>query len=190
MGVSSDGDWRPLNSMRFRSKFDFNPLSETGYNILSIEELLEELCYIQDMIHIGTKLRNRILKTSVSLPFGTKIISQSHLKILLDNVPKHKHGLVYKDVSPEDRQNFASLEKLMEERVWEALKQNVFDSDATIVYLKICKWITSSYLDVKLPPIERVYRIWKALFILRFWRNWILRSSRLNLKDNFITENA
>lgn len=186
LGVSSDGDWRPLNSMRYKTKFDINPLLEIEYSSLSNNDW----CYVQDTTHIGTKLRNRLLKASILLPFGNKIISLSHLKMLLDTVPKDKHGLVYKDISPDDRQNYASLEKIMEERVLQALKQNVFDSEATIIFLKICKWVTSSYLDVNLQPRERIYYIWHAVFVLRFWRNWILSSSRYNLNDNFISENA
>lgn len=162
--VSSDGDWRPLNSMRYKSNFDIDPLSETGYGSLS----LENLSYTQDTTHIGTKLRNRLLKPSILLPFGNKVISLAHLKILLDTVPKDKHGLVDRDVSPEDRQNYASLEKIMDERVLDAMKQHVFDSEATIIFLKICKWITSSYLDIKLKPTERIYRIWHAIFLIRF----------------------
>lgn len=109
LGISSDGDWRPLNSMRVISNFNINPMSEEGYSLLSDQAV----CYVQDTTHIGTKLRNRMLKASILLPFGNKIISVSHLKILIDNVPKHQHGLVYKDISPEDRQNFSSLEKVM-----------------------------------------------------------------------------
>lgn len=186
LGISSDGDWRPLNSMRAKTNFDINPLLETAYGLLSNEEV----CYVQDTTHIGTKLRNRMLKASILLPFGNKIISVSHLKILLDKVPKDKHGLVYKDVSPEDRQNYGSLEKVMSKPVLDALKQHVFDSEATIAFLNICRDITSSYLDLKLKPTQRVYRIWHALFVLRIWRNWILSSTRFNLSDNFISENA
>lgn len=186
MGISSDGDWRPLNSMRLKTDFKIDPSSVEGYDLLAIGEV----CYTQDTTHIGTKLRNRLLKPSILLPFGNKIISLSHLKILLDTVPKDKHGLVDKDVSPDDRQNYAALEKIMDERVLEALKQNVFDSEATVVFLKVCKCVTSSYLDVKLQPTERIHRIWYALFIIRFWREWILSSSRYDLQDNFISENA
>lgn len=183
LGISSDGDWRPLNSMRFNSNLNINPTSETS-------QLCDEQVYVQDTTHIGTKLRNRLLKASILLPFGNKVISVSHLKILLDNVPKHQHGLVYNDISPSDRQNFGSLEKVMQKQVLEALKQHVFDSEATIVYINICKWITSSYLDTKLKPTERISYIWRAVFVLRIWRNWILASTKYTLKEHFITENA
>lgn len=167
------------------SQFDINPLTAIEHGLLSIEDP----CYVQDTTHIGTKLRNRILKVSILLPFGKKFISVSHLKMLLE-IPKDKHGLVYKDVCPDDRQNYASLEKVMADRVLEALKQNVFDSEATIVFLKICKFVTSSYLNTQLKPTERVYRMWHATFVLRFWRNWIEKNSSYNLNENFISDNA
>lgn len=47
---------------------------------------------IQDTTHIGTKLRNFLLKASVLLPFGNKAISSSHLKLLIEKVPKDIHG--------------------------------------------------------------------------------------------------
>lgn len=52
----------------------------------------------------------------------------------------------------------------MEYRVEEALKKYVIDSEATIVYLQICRNVTSSSLDEKLTPDERVYRICQIRF--------------------------
>lgn len=186
MGISSDGDPRLLSAMKSNMNIGLSPLSEEELNIIIINDTI----YIQDTTHIGTKMRNRLLKPSVSLPFGTKAISISHLKLLLKLSPKDQHGLVQSDICPNDRQNYKSLQKVMELRVTDALKKNVIDSEATIVYISICRNVTSSFLDGKLTPLDRIYRIWHSVFILRIWRNFIIQSKNYSLAENFISPNA
>lgn len=171
--------------MRNKTNLQFNPLCDT-YSLFTATDIV----YTQDPTHIGTKLRNRLLKPSISLPFGTKAISITHLKILLELAPKDVHGLIMSDIIPDDRQNFGSLEKIIEVRVSNALKKYVIDSDATIVYLNVCKNITSSYLDINLSPLDRVQRIWNAIFLLRIWRDFVMHSAAYNIEKNFISTNA
>lgn len=104
--------------------------------------------------------------------------------------PKDIHGLVLLDISPDDRQNYKSLEKVMEDRVINSLKKYVIGSEATIAYIIICKNVTSSFLDTELDPIERIYRIWNAVFLLRIWNSFIKKSEMFNVDDNFISHNA
>lgn len=150
---------------------------------------------IQDTVHIGTKLRNRLLVPSIHLPLGYRLISVTHLKLLINNAPKEMHGIVMKDICPDDRQNYGSLEKIMLTRVTDTLKSYVVGSEGTIAYLKLCAHITSSLCDVDIPPLKRIYRIWFATYFLRAWRKWITQgstssSSHHTLKDNFISGNA
>lgn len=118
------------------------------------------------MIHIGTKLRNRLLKALCILAMGNKIVSNAHLKILLKNVSKNIHGLVQSDICPQDRQNYASLEKVMHDRCIKAMEENIIDSEATVMYLKLCKMITSSFLDENMNVNDRIYNIWYSNVIL------------------------
>lgn len=172
--------------MRRNTNLDLNPLEPHVYSILAARDLI----YIQDPTHRGTKLRNLILKPSVALPFGNKAISVSHLKMLLINCPKDIHGLVLSDISPDDRQNFKSLQKVMDSRVLNSLEQYVLDSEATVVYFKICENATSCCLDKQLTPLDRVYRIWNSTFLLRIWRIFMKNSENYTLEDNFISHNA
>lgn len=172
--------------MRRDAIINLDLLDVNSYGVLDAHEHI----YIQDYVHIGTKLRNKLLKPSVSLPFGNKAISVSHLKILLDTCPKDYHGLTLSDVSPYDRQNFKSLQKMMEKRVTDCLEAYVVDSEATVIFIDICKNVTSAGLDKTLTPLQRVYRIWNATFLLRIWRKFILESDYYNTDDNFITPNA
>lgn len=121
---------------------------------------------------------------------GNKVVSVVHIKTLLKVVRKEIHGLVLSDVIPEDRQNYRSFEKLMEERVLNSLEKNVADSQGTIMFLKLCKLIASSFEEVNLKAITRIYNIWYANFFLRCWKKWIKSSKEYSLDQNFITNNA
>lgn len=168
--------------MKSLTSFDLN-------RIISTQPNFKPNC-IQDTIHIGTKFRNRMLNSSIVLCMGDKEVSVVHIKILLQLVPKQIHGLVYSDINPEDRQNYNSLEKIMGDRVLDAMKMNVADCDGTIMYLKLCRMITSSFNAPDLKPLERIYNIWNAVFFLRCWRMYITSSKEHSLKLNFISNNA
>lgn len=122
--------------------------------------------FVQDTIHILTKLRNRLVNPSIVLKIGSKIATPLHLKVLVDNVAKDIHALVSSDIYSYDRQNYKSVQKIMENRVLEALKNNVAESEATIIYLELCKHIEKSYIQDNIPAIDRVYSIWYCVFFL------------------------
>lgn len=163
-------------------------------NDFSPNGISHDACYLQDTVHLGTKHRNRVLKASILMPMGTKIVSSSHLKMLINTVPKPLHGLTMKDICPDDRQNFRSLQKVMQPKVYEALQNHIIDSEGTIMYFKTCEEITSSILDDGMSPLERIQRIWHATFFMRAWRIWLTTSSSISpdykLTENFITDNA
>lgn len=123
------------------------------------------------------------------MPMGTKQVSVAHLKILIQQVPKIIHGLVYSDICPKDRQNFASFEKCMSTRTQNALHEFVPDSEATQFYLKLCSKIGTSLMDVDTIPHERIELIFHVVYFLRIWRKWMVCSDYV-LSDNFITTNA
>lgn len=185
LGMSTDGDPRMLRCMKNQIKFQINPLCVYQY-----ERFLEsDTSYSQDPTHVGTKLRNRLLKPSILLPVGNKQVTVGHLKMLIETVSKDVHGLVAKDISPEDRQNFGSLQKLMEPRVEESLKNFIPNSEATIAFIQICRYVTSSYLDINLTPIDRIFRMWYAVYFLRAWKKWLIKND-YSLDEHFITANA
>lgn len=161
----------------------------------NLEEIMLEIMYnflvcVQDTIHMGTKMRNRLQNSSIVLYMGNEIVSIVHIMMLLKDVSKEIHGLTYSDILPEDRQNYVSVEKLMNTRVIDALEKYVVDSKGTIMYLNLCKQITSSYLEDDIEPLERIYRIWHAVYFLRCWRRWIQsRDNEYTLSDNFISRN-
>lgn len=195
LGISSDADPRLLSAMRYQVKLGCrndernkpNGASESvsiyKSSIFNVEPT--SILYIQDLEHIITKLRNRILDSSICMPMGNELVSVSHLHILLKNVPKQVHKLVKTDIKPEDRQNFRSMEKIMQPHVISALQEYVPDSEATIQYINLCRDLFYSFIDLSLTPRERVYLNWRAVFFFRIWRSWV--SKNYNLKENFIT---
>lgn len=186
LGRSSDGDERLLKSMKARAKLDLMPTSDLSQN-----SSLNRPTDVQDSIHVARKLRNRLLNSSILLQMGNKVASVAHIKMLLSSVPKEIHGLVLSDVCPDDRQNYSSYEKITDQCVLQSLKNSIVDSEATIMYLVLCKQITSSYLEVNLKPIDRIYKIWHAVYFFRCWREWIqLADNEFSLGLNFVSNNA
>lgn len=153
-------------------------------------DTLRNMHFIQDTIHAGLKLRNRILKPGIILPFGNKLVSVAHLKMLINDAPKDEHSLVLKDVCTDDKQNYRALQKIMHPNVSSALSKYVINSEATIMYIKICSDVTSCFCDIELSPLERIHKIFHALILLRIWRKWIELSGTYCVRTNFVTENA
>lgn len=161
------------------------------------DPLRSSIAYLQDVVHSALKFRNRLLTPGIIMPMGNKVASVAHLKMLLHKVGKGDHGLVMKDVCADDRQNYDALKKIMKPEVSKALAKHVVDSQATIMFLKLCCEISSSLYENNLSPLERIYRIWHANFFLRAWRKWLQKADlfagenkRYNLTDNFLTRNC
>lgn len=172
LGFSSDGDTRLLKAMQ-----------TSAYSQQSSQY------YIQDTVHIGTKLRTRFLKPKVILPIGNFLISASHLQVLIETYTKDKHLLIRSDLMPEDKMNFCSAEKMCAPTVQELLK-HIPESQGTIAFLKSMNYVLTSFLDKSLTIEDRIYRIWYGVYFFRMWRYSILKNTNYNLKNNFITSNA
>lgn len=172
-GISSDGDTRLMSAMSHHLLFD--PTSQF-------------IC-TQDHIHIACKLRNRLLNVN-ELIMGKFKVSKEHLKKLLNNVPKTIHKLCQHDVTPKDRQNFSSFEKVTSEKVLNALKTYVPESNATVTYLELSSDAIKSYRALDLEPCERIESIWWVTFFLRIWRESIRTHKKHTLANKFITSNA
>lgn len=143
----------------------------------------------QDTIHIGTKLRNRILNGTAQ--FGKHIITVDHLMKLVRSFPKTQHKLCESIIKITDRQNFDSVLRICDEKVISLLVSGVKGSDGTVMYLRIINSILKPFLDETLTPLERIRHIWFANFMLRIWREFILKSKkRYSLKNHFITANS
>lgn len=83
MGVASDGDPRLLKAMKNQTRIgitsishrDSNPAANElsnweWFNGYTEKKSLNDTIYIQDITHVITKLRNRLLKSSSIYPIG------------------------------------------------------------------------------------------------------------------------
>lgn len=147
--------------------------------------------YVQDTTHIGTKLRNFLLKTlknPAMLPFGdTYHVRLDHLQTLINRISKDKHQLTQTVLDVNDRQNFESVLRICDRRVTDLLKKHVSDSVATVKVLEITRNIIASFMDPELTPLERVFKMWYSVFLIRLWRNYVITKKSLTLKKNFLT---
>lgn len=186
-GISSDADARLLSSMKVQTSA---MLQSNPVDLINESESTSGITFIQDIEHLKTKIRNRMLKSSISLPMGKEQVSVAHLKVLISTTPKEVHGLVQHDINPEDRQNVRSLEKCFNDRVLNALESKVDGSESTIMYLKICREMHLAFTDTSMKPLDRVKLMWHATYFIRAWRIWISESVNYCLHDNFITQPA
>lgn len=204
LAFSSDSDPKYNSVMKYHIK-----LGQKGENNINFPEWFNaNLCLstnyapIQDTIHIGTKLRNRLLNTTLKI--GKYDVKVEHLESLVENFTKEKHFLCLSTIKTNDRQNFDSVLRICDEKVIDLLS-NVDGSEGTILYLRVLSNILQSFLDSRLTPIERIRKIWFSTFILRIWKKFIIQTTKRSkgkksnekkekgdgsLQDQFISQNC
>lgn len=187
--ISSDSDPRYNSAMRELSKLGM----KSNINWFSCSVNISTPIYIQDTVHILTKLRNFFLRTKAKqkkLPFGDYSIDMMHLYVLLYTFPKDHHQLTESVLNPTDKQNFSSAERMCDIKVTALLDFGVERSKATSLYLKIMNHVLRAFLDTNLSPIERIRSMWFSVFIFRIWRHFIESHKNYTLKDNFLSMNC
>lgn len=163
----------PVNSINFPEWFNANLQTTDAY------------LPIQDIVHIGTKFRNQLLKNKLKM--GKYDVSVNHLSSLIENFTKEKHNLCLLVIKPKDRQNFDSVLRICDDKVIELLR-NIEGSEGTILYLRVMSSVLRSFLDSRLTPIEAIRHIWFANFILRIWERFILQTrKKYNVEEHFVT---
>lgn len=185
---ASDGDARYIKVMKMKSEIGVSDLSFFNCEWYSCGSSIDTT-YTQDIVHIGTKCRNRLLKSSRMTPIGRKVISTAHLMYLIKTVSKDKHLLTRYDIEPKDRQNFNSVEKICSEKVCDSLLKYVPGCEGTAMFLKCLNYTLYSYLDTTMISAERIYKNWYGLFFFRVWRSWLIKS-KFTLKESFISSNS
>jgi len=206
LGFSSDGDPRLLKAMLRQSigtsistmndEMLENNAKVSSWSwfiigeppIIPNQEQNKEI-YIQDTVHILTKLRTRFLKTNIIIPMGNYFATVDHLMELTRTFSKDKHLLTVSDLKPEDKMNFSSAEKMCSTNVLTIL-ENIPNTHATIAYLKIMNYILTAFLNKEVSTEERIYKMWFSVFFLRIWKIWLKNKSEFNVGNNFITTNC
>ena len=88
VGISSDGDTRLLKCMIYKT-------IATTCSWDWFQSLMDpEMIFVQDHVHIGAKLKTRLLRPSGVLPFGKyHVASRGHLAELISTISKDHHEL-------------------------------------------------------------------------------------------------
>lgn len=194
VSIASDSDPRYNSSMRRLSGLGEISNAIENNDWFFAGNNLNPPFYFQDIIHILTKLRNFFLKTkgkgAKKLPFGNSYIQSAHLQYLLDHVGRDKHLLTSTTLNPVDRQNFASVEKICDQKVIDLLRQRTKNSQATVKFLEILRDVKDAFMAEKLSPEDRIKKMWYCIFLIRIWRQYIVKRKCSTLKDNFLTSNC
>ncbi|CAF1474909.1 unnamed protein product [Rotaria sordida] len=185
VGFSTDGDARYLRAMRLFSRFfaelpNFNFFKHhDGFDIKISNQwswfLMQEqqiFLFMQDPIHIATKIRNRLLSRVAKMKMGSYSIDKEHLIDLIESKSKIEHNLTKTDVNVKDRQNFSSCLRISSEKVLYLLNKNE-KAKGTYVYLTLLNLIISGFINKSTTIEKRLYHIWTVVFICRLWFSWI-----------------
>lgn len=192
LSISSDSDPKFNAAMRKLSLLGHSS-NIIRHEWFSCGAKLDDTLFVQDPAHIGTKLRNLLLRTlwkKKSLPCGHFFIEIEHLITLMQTVPKDQHQLTPTTLNPTDRQNFSSVLRMCDPKVTILLKSRIACSQATVMFLELMRDIVDSFIISDMQPLERIRKMWQAVFLLRIWREHILSDKRYTLKDNFLSSNC
>lgn len=194
LAISSDSDPKFNCAMRANSCLGQSSSLFSNSEMFMCGNKMEPPFFTQDPPHIGTKARNLVLKTKANpkrLPFGKEhFIKMAHLQVLVERFNKSEHLLTRSTLNPKDRQNYDSVLKICDKRVTNMLKKHVDDSAATVIFLdSIILNSIESFMSDKISPLERVEKMWKAVFMARIWKYFVLKHPRYTLKNHFMSSN-
>ena len=209
ISFSADGDSRLLTSMRLSLKLhNYLPKQYQRYLItnesfpqcqplvipptwsswFSAKNIVNST-FVQDTVHLGVKLKARLLTYSQILPMGNYCAQSSHLSLVQASFCKEQHNLRIKDLDHQDRQNFEAVLRITSKNVL-CLLDEFPDAKGTKIYLEVVSSIIGSFLNKELKPLDRIKEAWFALFFVRYWRQWILSHKDYTLERNFISLNS
>jgi len=184
-----------LQSVKADLDFNVSQLQEPNRSALppawsnwfSLQQF-SDMVFVQDTVHLGVKLKSRLLAYSQILPLGLHSAELSHLCMLQASFQKEQHNLRSKDLDHQDRQNFNAVVRIIDGKVLTLLSEFA-DAKSTKHYLSATRSIIESFMNKNLTPLKCIEEAWFALFFFRYWRQWILSQKEYNIERNFISYN-
>ena len=107
------------------------------------------LCCVQDIVHLGVKLKACFLKPSIILPLGNYLATNAHFQMVVKLYGKEKHGLRARDIDHRNKQNFDAVGQLIKAS---HLLDELPEAVGTKYYINVMKSVVDSYLDKSLDP--------------------------------------
>jgi hypothetical protein len=213
LGFSTDGDPRYLRGMRLASNFFVKTETLNVYNnklAFNIEiprswsfwyylKPIQMFMFMQDGVHLCTKIRNRLLSKTSKLKMGLYNVNISHLYKLIETRNKLDHNLSRSDLNVRDKQNFASCQRISDDKVLHLLSLNE-QCKGTYNYLLLLNLLITAYTQSNISLQNRIFHAWVVLFYIRLWRIWLYitkhtrkflnKKKKQDEKNYFITPNA
>jgi len=208
VSFSADGDSRLLTSMCVESKlYNYSSKIYKYVEIVNDNDNSSQIvipkawkswcfveqeisvCFVQDPIHLGVRLKARLLTVSQIFPMGKYSAIASHLHLVQASYSKEHHSLRLRDLNHQHRQNFEAVSRMTNPDVL-ILLDTLPNAKGNKIYLQVVKSIVDSFLDKQLKPLSCIEEAWFALFFTRYWRQWIVSSEGYNLEQNFISLNS
>ncbi|CAF4261615.1 unnamed protein product [Rotaria magnacalcarata] len=154
LGFATDGDPKYLRAMRLASNFflKFLLLGHLGIFLNPTQLFL----FMQDGIHLCTKIRNRLLSPNAQLKMGIFTVLAKHLYQLIKTKNKIDHNLSKSDINVRDKQNFSSCQKVSDDKILNLLLLNDHYK-ATFNYLLILNLLVMAYTQPKVCLPTRIY---------------------------------
>ncbi|XP_044760486.1 uncharacterized protein LOC123317922 [Coccinella septempunctata] len=190
LGFGSDGDTRLLKAMRQGAQLSSTKdSSRPEWRWFKANYSTEDCAsYVQDTVHIATKLRTRLLNEKIKLRFGDFYATAKQLEQLIAEHSKDKHLLTKSDLKLEDKMNFKAAEKLCSNHVIDLIERDP-QNKGIVAYLKLMRLVIDSFLDPKIDVTHRIYSMWYCVFFLRIWRQW-LTINKYKIGEHFISSNC
>ena len=124
---------------------------------------LYPLLCTQDIVHLGVKLKSRLLKATIILPLVKFIASSAHFHILVGKKARTYMDYDAKISTTKDKQNFDAVEHII--KVSHLLDTSP-DAIGTKAYIDLIGSCVYSFLDETLSPEKRLEEIWFAIFFI------------------------
>ncbi|KAK3736078.1 hypothetical protein QZH41_006891 [Actinostola sp. cb2023] len=207
IGHASDGDTRRrklmLNQAMSGNQHRYRPVSvELGFIMSARIELspagkrIVKDLYDQDSIHNDKKIINPLDHPTRVLRLGRYSAHMNHLRLVMTTFPPSIHGLRADDVSRKDRQKWEVVQRLKFLSVQKCLLDIVDgNNDATKhisvygtwAFLYVAWHYTELFFSLHASLRERVKYAAFVVIFFSLWRNWVILTDGLTLKENFLT---
>ena len=177
--ISSDGASPMFSAMKYSNNFG-DLYSYLGYTFaLNPKNFAMENSYampaLQDVLHLVNKLRNRIFDPTNNVVMGKFLVTNAHLRILIENenVSKQDHLLTPIDVGADkthDKMNTSASEKVCSPIVISLMEKFVPGSEGTRLYLRLMNCLLNAFVRTNITPRMRLF---EAIYCSSVARRWI-----------------
>ncbi|KAK3917566.1 Crescerin-like protein che-12 [Frankliniella fusca] len=101
-----------------------------------------------------------------------------------------EHCLKPSHLDGKDKMNYKSVRLMTDPQVICLLRSKNQDAEATIAYLEMMRDVVDAFTEEALTSDERIMQIWKWVFFLRIWRQYLRDSGGYSVSNNFLTLNC